>query len=177
MKKILFIIVAYLMIFSFLNADYNLLLLKKETGIPVKKLKEYLDLPQNYPVQSTIKSISKEDIKNFKKRFEQEKMKFILSITLSGMGVVFISLIIVAFLIAQLRHAKTIQKKIGPAKPCRNLNNDALVAAMFTIFLHELEVEEQNKLMLTWKRTPISMWKAVAKAETPNLNYYREKKR
>ena len=175
-RYMLFIVMIF--IFMILSAkDYTLYQIKTETNIPIKKLREYFKLEDNYPIDKPLQNVSQNDIESIKKQFEKEKTKFITSITLSGMGVVFISLIIVAFLIAQFRHAKTIQKKIGPSKPCRNLNNDALIAAMFTIYLHELEVEEQNKLMLTWKRTSISMWKAVSKAETPNTSYYKVRKK
>ncbi len=164
-------------IFTALSATkYSLTQLKDKTGIPVKKLIEYLNLDKQYPRNKPIPQLDKADIDKIKNRFENEKHTMILSITLSGMGVVFISLIIVAFLIAQFRHINKIQEKIGPEKKCRNLTNDTLIAAMFTIYLHELEVEEQNKMILTWKRTPVSMWRAVSKVETPNSAFYKEKK-
>ncbi len=179
MKKyiiILFIIAMLSVLFSE-QTPYTLNSIKKETGIPVKKLRQYLNLPKDYSIQKPMNNISAENIKDIKEKFKAEKSSLILSITLSGMGVVFISLLFVALLIAQFAHIKTIQKKIGPAKPCRNLTNDALVAAMLTVYLHELEVEEQNKLILTWKRANISMWKAVSKTETPNENYYKTRKK
>ena len=178
MKKIILILIAVMIFTGLFSAEqkYSLNSLKNKTGIPVKKLIEYLNLDKHFPRNEPIPNLTNTQIAKLEKKFKNDKTTIITSITLSGMGVVFISLIVVAFLIAQFKHINLIRKKIGPEKKCRNLNNDTLIAAMFTIYLHELEVEEQNKMILTWRRTPISMWRAISKAETPNSSFYREKR-
>jgi hypothetical protein len=40
------------------------------------------------------------------------------------------------------------------------MSDYALAAVVAAIFLHEEEVEEENKLLLTWKRASTNMWKA-----------------
>ena len=175
MKKIALMLIL-LILCSFAKSETVGELVKK-TNIPSKKIKEYLNLDRNFPNNKELVSarITEEQIKKMPQQFKKDKINLIISITLSGMGVVFISLIIVAFIIAQLKHIGIIRKKILPRKQCRDLTSDGLVAAMLTIFLHEQEAEEANKVILTWKRAPVDMWKAVSKVETPNQDYYRRR--
>ena len=177
MKKIMIVFIL-LILYSFARSETVSELVKK-TNIPSKKIKEYLNLDRKFPNNKELSSagITKEQIKRIPQHFKKDKTNLIISITLSGMSVVFIRLIIVAFIIAQLKHIGIIKKKILPVKQCRDLTSDGLVAAMLTIFLHEQEAEEANKVILTWKRAPVDMWKAVSKTETPNQNYYRRRNR
>ncbi len=102
------------------------------------------------------------------------------------MAIVFISLVITAIIISLLQHL-TIENK--PKKPSKKkkkndykrsfetmqVNSNAIVAAITTVYLHELEVEQQNNMMLTWKRAPLSLWK-VSRI-LPNQEFYKTKKR
>jgi Na+-transporting methylmalonyl-CoA/oxaloacetate decarboxylase gamma subunit len=142
----------------------------EHTCIPVRKVIEYLELPQDSSIDQPLAELnrSSDDLKKVINRFKKNKPAYSLGIVLIGMGTVFASLILVALVIGQLRHLdKKKRKSIAriPAYSTAGLNTseeDEIVAAIVsTIFLYELEVEEDNRLMLTWKRTPLSMWKAA----------------
>jgi Na+-transporting methylmalonyl-CoA/oxaloacetate decarboxylase gamma subunit len=106
-------------------------------------------------------------------------------ITLVGMIIVFASLILIGFIINQLSHLQKEKKSSKKRKKRKNKPNfsvstqqdepssDAIIAAITTVYLHELEVEEQNNLLLTWRRANVSMWKAVNKVNVPNRNFFK----
>jgi Na+-transporting methylmalonyl-CoA/oxaloacetate decarboxylase gamma subunit len=139
-------------------------------AIPVRKIIEYLDLPQNTDISIPIIELdrSNEDMENAIAKYNANKPTYYLGVVVAGMGTVFFSLLIVAFIIDQLQLLDK-KKKVKPRK-IPIIQNDALesdgeedvVSAIVTaLYLYELEIEENNKLLLTWKRTPLSMWKAA----------------
>jgi Na+-transporting methylmalonyl-CoA/oxaloacetate decarboxylase gamma subunit len=105
-------------------------------------------------------------------------------ISFIGMSIVFGSLIVVAFLISLLRHLHIFErapgdkpsarkaarvKRIRPASGA-DMSNYALAAVVTAIFLHEEEVEAENRMLLTWKRAATNLWKAVK--TMPNSAFY-----
>jgi len=143
--------------------------ISKATNIPVRKIIEYLNLPPDTQIDKTAAELNctKNDLFRSIAKYQNTKKKYYFGIVLVGMGTVFISLILVALIIGQLKYLdKKKRKKVIsiPTYSTTGLDTseeDDIVAAIVTsIYLYELEVEENNRLMLTWKRAPISMWKA-----------------
>ena len=152
-----------------LNASMSIRQISENAKIPIRKMIEYLDLDKNVDVNAPLTklNLNDDDLKKAVSIYQEHKKEYYIGIVVVGMGTVFASLFLVAFIIAQLRH---IDKKKKPkertvpvfsSQGLKTLEEDDIVAAILTtLYLHELEVEENNKLMLTWKRTPLSMWKA-----------------
>jgi len=152
-----------------LNSNMTISQICKETKIPVRKMIEYLDLDIDTNTHTPIRDFnrSNSDIQKAIKMYSEGKKGYYLGIVIVGMGTVFASLILVALIIAQLRHLdrKKAHKPQAVSKYSTSglgtIEEDNIIAAIVTtIYLHELEVEENNKLLLTWKRAPLSMWKA-----------------
>jgi len=94
-----------------------------------------------------------------------------------GMLVVFISLILIGFIINQLRHLNPqsrTRKEAEPngkaAEPEPDVSTNAIIAVITALHMHVREAEEQRKLMLTWCRAPMSMWRA-GKVAMPNREF------
>ena len=164
--------------------------LSVQSGIPVKKLKNLLNLnsqiDNNIPLENL--NIDKTTITETISEFAEQKHSYYSGIVLIGMLIVFVSLITIGFVINQLRHLHLFEKikeeKLKKKKPKfsdeenssdMEVSSDAIIAAITAVYLHELEVEEQHKFLLTWKRTPVSMWKAISRAEKPNELYFNKK--
>ncbi len=203
MKKYL-LIISLLIFFGTLiseeiSVDKNktLLELSLEHEVPVKKIIEYLELPQNVNLQKTLTELKVQsiDFQNCIKRFEEEKVSYSYGIVVIGMLVVFFSLIITGFLIAQIEHIGKWEKrddKIEKEKKeelttvhteyakvtgkISEVSTNAIVAAITALHLHRMEVEETNKMMLTMKRNRISLWKSYAKLNVPNRSFHLEKR-
>ena len=200
MKKIfLFMFVIYSFIISAeisqksqteYSPQMSLQQLSVQSGIPVKKLKNLLNLnsqiDNNIPLENL--NIDKTTITETISEFAEQKHSYYSGIVLIGMLIVFVSLITIGFVINQLRHLHLFEKikeeKLKKKKPKfsdeenssdMEVSSDAIIAAITAVYLHELEVEEQHKFLLTWKRTPVSMWKAISRAEKPNELYFNKK--
>lgn len=154
-------------------------------NIPFKKMSEYLNLdPQDVNNRSrTLRDLGVEalDIEDMEKRFKDERIDFSSTLTVLGMSVVFVSLILTSLLISQLVHLnrKNEKKESKPThisspvgtittKYPENLSSDAVVAVIAAIHKHKQETDEENRIMLTWRRANISMWHASGKVEMPN---------
>ena len=109
------------------------------------------------------------------------------NIVFAGMVVVFLSLLLVAVIIDLLKHLRKrdkavekgenelgVKKKIvsiSPVQPRTQnvpLNQKILTTVVMTIFLHENEVENHSKMLLTMKRAKISQWQQSSKLHMPN---------
>ncbi|MCF7913153.1 MAG: OadG family protein [Candidatus Cloacimonetes bacterium] len=151
-----------------LNADMTIRQISETSKIPVRKVIEYLQLDNEVDVNTPLKelNINADDLQKMVAAYKSQQNKYYLGIVIVGMGTVFASLFLVALIIAQLRHLdkKKSLTQILPAFSSSGLQSDQeddIVAAIITtIYLYELEVEESNKLLLTWRRAPLSMWKA-----------------
>lgn len=157
-----------------------------QVKIPVKKMIECLDLSLRTNSQQKIKdlAIGKTEIKNAILKYNKIRYHFYWSIVLLGMIIVFASLLLTGFIINLLQHLNQSEKKkstkrlvntpYGKISSSSQLSNNEIVAAITTIFLHEMEVEEQNKMILTWKRAPLSLWK-VSRI-LPNQEFFKSKR-
>ena len=152
-------------------------------GVPVKKLNEFLpgdDIDIYAPLGT--QGFGKADVMQARQRFIEQRTGYVTGIVIVGMLVVFASLIIIGLVINQLRHVdpqnrkKKAQKAAPEAtakaqpEPEPDVSTNAIIAVITALHLHVQEVEEQHKLMLTWKRTPMSMWRA-GKVTMPNREY------
>jgi Na+-transporting methylmalonyl-CoA/oxaloacetate decarboxylase gamma subunit len=164
----------------------------KETAlhldIPVKQLKIYLELDPNTDPGLTLEElhISKRAVNKALQNYNNSKQSFYTSIIIIGMLIVFASLIIVGLIIDRMKLLRHLEKK--QRKPSASLANftaqgsnkpsqNDVIAAITTIYLHELEAEEENKLLLTWKRASISLWNAAGKLNMPNRIFFKELRR
>jgi len=154
--------------------ETTLIQVTQQTNIPFKKLLEFLDLDFSTPSKSTLQevNISSEEIVTALKKYTNCKNSFFGGIVWVGMSIVFISLILVGLCIACLQYMnrkkkpKTIQTSKGKVTaPAEHTNSNAIIAAITAIYLHEAEVEEKNRLLLTWKRSRLSMWSAANMVE------------
>ena len=69
---------------------------------------------------------------------------------------------------------KSVKSSIGKiTAPVDHISSNAIVAVITAMYLHEAEVEEQNRLHLTWSRSQLSLWRASNVFE----NRYNEKGR
>jgi len=137
--------------------------------IPITKLIEYLELPHVVNINLPLIELECDNavLQKAIKSYDDNEKNFHLGIVLVGMFTVFVSLLLVAIIISQLRHLDKKKKVRLPKIPAvsktdfvTNENEDIIAAIITSLYLYELEVEENNKLLLTWKRTPLSMWKA-----------------
>lgn len=118
-----------------------------------------------------------------KKEFDKKKNVYGGLIVVVGMLVVFLSLIVVGWIISMLKHTaerkkvisapvKTVSTPIGKVSaPEGDLSTNSIVAVITALHLHVLEVQQQNKINMDWKRAPVSMWKSVSKAKFPNQDH------
>jgi hypothetical protein len=163
-----------------ITSEMTLAEISMETAVPMKKLKLHLGLEKSADQSIPLKdfSLSVEDVTVAVEKFDAEKKSFLGGTVLAGMLIVFSSLILIGLIINQLQHLNKFDKKAkkksksSKTKPVlKDMNSDSLVAAMTTIFLHEMDVEEQNKLHLTWKRAGLSSWRSAILNNSPNRTY------
>ncbi len=125
--------------------------------IPMRKIIEYLDLPTDTDINKPVIDLNRDqaELQKAVTLYHKNQKNYYWGIVVIGMSTVFASLIIVALLIGQLRH-------LGKKKDSSTteLSDEIVAAIVTTLFLHEMDVEESNRLLLTWKRAPLSMWKA-----------------
>jgi Na+-transporting methylmalonyl-CoA/oxaloacetate decarboxylase gamma subunit len=145
--------------------------------VPVKKLIQELNLPMGTAYTTMPKDVhlSHEQVQAAIQNFQDHRMNFGGILTLLGMSVVFAALAITATILSQFHRFNRENKPVKPVqkevvKPMRG--DDAYVAAMVALYMHNQEIRERNKLLLTWRRAPVSMWKASAIVEMPNREYY-----
>jgi Na+-transporting methylmalonyl-CoA/oxaloacetate decarboxylase gamma subunit len=164
-----------------------------QVDIPLKKLANLLSR-EIEPEQIVAESgVTVAEIREAIEKFEQIEDSYNWSIVLIGMVVVFLSLILIGILIGLLQQLnkwdeikERQNKRVSKGKKSKikkitavdgNLSNDAIVAVISAIYLHELEVEERNKLNLTWKRAPLSMWRSANKVSFPNKTFFKVRRK
>lgn len=193
MKNIGIVILILLACFSVVWADVdysaesNLLELSAKTNIPVKKYLQYLELPADTDLHTTLAElkVGAKDLEKAQKDYDENLIPFYSGVVIVGMSIVFVSLMLTGLIISQLKNlGNKPKKKVKKASvktsagtvtgPVDHLSSNAVVAAITAIYLHEMDVEEQNKMLLTWKRAPLSMWKASS--IMPNNEYYQAKR-
>ena len=174
-SKILLLVLILIFSFAFATekkADDSMTIaqISADIHIPVSKLIEYLELSRTVDIHLPLSELERDAaaLQKAITRYNDNKSTFHIGIVLVGMFTVFISLLLVAVIISQLRHLDKKKKLRTPKMPIvprpefnTNEDDDIVAAITTTLYIYELEVEENNKLLLTWKRTPLSMWKAA----------------
>jgi len=151
-------------------------------SIPIKKLKSLLgnDDPldktwYNRSIQAL--GFSPEDIQKLKSNFDEDIYLYGSSVTLVGMLVVFLALLLTSIIIRQLVHLNgsakspstiTISSEGKVKNAPKNLSRNVIVAAITALHIHQHEIEEQRKMVLTFRRTPTNQWRASAVLSMPN---------
>lgn len=201
-KNILWIAVLLLIFGSLFGNKTNKVITKKSTimsiskgfDMPIKKLEGKLNLErsdQNKTLQEL--NIPVQKIKNIVNQFENNKMEFSWGVVIVGMVVVFLSLLLIGFIISQLQHIENLGKKkekksvsnsvsvntsVGKVTALSDqISANAIVAAVTALHLHVMEIEETNKLLLTWKRTSLNLWRYYYKFKMPNREFSQLKRR
>ncbi len=168
-------------------------------NIPVKKIKSLLqteldayneannqDLP-NYHRDWDAKTLA--DLKVTPERFKEVYQKFIDeryefggNITIVGISVVFVSLLVICLLIGLFEHigkerkpktkSKTVATSVGNVTgDAESMSSNSIVAVIIALHKYRTEIEERRKIMLTFKRTPVSLWGSHNKGDMPNYNF------
>jgi hypothetical protein len=144
--------------------------------VPPRRISAALgeDFDTQAATRLSLLGVTRRDAKKALGEYRSEELGFVRNIAEIGMLIVFASLILVAVLISMLRHLHIFEKKGNGGEPKRrsvrsivgtisssgDMSDYALAAVVAAIFLHEEEVEEENKLLLTWKRASTNLWKA-----------------
>jgi hypothetical protein len=144
--------------------------------VPLRKISTALGKDLDSQASSSLSELglTKADAKEALTEYREDELGFVRNIAETGMLIVFGSLIVVAVLIGLLRHLHIFDRKgnkpgaakrsvrsiVGTISSSGDMSDYALAAVVAAIFLHEEEVEEENKLLLTWKRASTNMWKA-----------------
>ncbi len=168
--------------FCFANVEYSteksLIDISRESAIPIKKLKEVLQIEKDISNQKTLAELQIDSTKFVTglQKYEETKSTFLRGIVLVGMLIVFISLSLVGFLIGQLQNLHLFERKKVSPKIDEKTHSNNEIAAMMTIYLHEKEAEQQNNLLVTWTRAPVNMWRASNVNNFPNNRYFKESK-
>jgi Na+-transporting methylmalonyl-CoA/oxaloacetate decarboxylase gamma subunit len=170
--------------------DENLTLqeLADKAEIPVKKLTQYLGRKDLVFAQTAAQQqVTQVHFSAAMDAYEENLTSFYTGVVVVGIAIVFASLIVVGFVINQLRHLDDKKKKKPVAKkktvttsvgsvtgPAEHINSNAIVAVVTAISLHEMEVEQQNSMLLTFKRAPLSLWRASN--IMPNNEFFQAKR-
>lgn len=110
------------------------------------------------------------------------------SIVAIGMIIVFVSLVVVALLISLFRHLhifdrgrsrsrrkpRSVKSVVGTITSKGDLSGRSIAAVVAAIFLHEAEVDAENRLLLTWRRASTSVWRTGG--AMPNSSYFAAKR-
>lgn len=121
------------------------------------------------------------------------------NIVLSGMVIVFASLLVILFFVSLLQYVERKEKSKEPKKTKENTTKKPLkissitpikkqekkkpvdhhikVAAITTIFLYETEIEKRSQMLLTMKRAKISAWQESTRLLMPNYAYQKNMQR
>ncbi len=188
---LIFVILLFGMIHS-LTADelvsydpsWTLHELAASESIPVKQLAAKLDqdlkLVQGRGLSDL--GISQQNASEAIALYREDEGRMVGNIVITGMLIVFVSLVVVAFFISLFKHVHLFGGTRSGRKS-RSVNTSGVsitskgdmsersIAAVITaIFLHEEEVDSENRLLLTWKRTATNFWKIGG--EMPNSSHY-----
>ncbi len=120
--------------------------------------------------------------------YREGESKIVRGIMFVGILIVFISLVVVAFLISLLRHLhiferreksgssskRSVRSVVGTITSSGDLSDYSIAAVVAAIFLHEEEVEAENQLLLTWRRASSGLWKTGG--SMPNAAYFAAKR-
>jgi len=151
-------------------------------NIPNKKLRSLLGnddpLDNSWDHQSIqALNIRPAQVREVQEGFNEDIVYFGLSVTMVGMLVVFSALLFTSIIISQLVHLSrekkrdktiTLDSDKAVKKAPKDLSRNVIVAAVTALHLHEMELEEKRKMVLTFRRTPANQWRASAILSMPN---------
>jgi Na+-transporting methylmalonyl-CoA/oxaloacetate decarboxylase gamma subunit len=170
--------VFYISVPASIDSTSTLVQIADYKHVPIKKLIEFLGLPMTTPYGVTPKQVDRtlEQALAAVDKIHGARLSFGGLLTALGMSVVFLALAFMAFVLGQLRRLNRERPKPTSAEPRKAIRqDDAAVAAMTALYLHVQEVREHNRMLLTWRRAPVSMWKASLLVEMPNRQYYEKR--
>lgn len=163
-------------------------------SIPIKKMKNLMELNGKNHEDHSIQLLGKstEDVIKVIEDYKENVNSFGWAVTLVGMLVVFSALIITSLVISQLiylnrekkvkdsgvKPASSAKPKLKASEIAKDMDSDAMIAAITALHLHRMDLEERRKLALTFRRTPTNQWRASAVLSMPNreMNSYRRNK-
>ena len=156
------------------SPDTTLQEISTQTNIPVKKIAQYLKLEDQTEFNVSLHELgaTNEDLIKAIAEYHSNTKSFYTGIIFVGMGIVFVSLLLVGFIINLLQHIgepkkkkKTVvQTSVGTITvPKDHFSSNGIVVAITAMFLHD--ADERDKIDLTWKRQTISMWNAAGMVE------------
>ena len=157
------------------NPNWSIGELAHAQKIPVRKLVRELDQSLEAARGKSLGQlgIGEEAVEKAIVRYRTGEKVLVANIIFVGMAIVFASLVVVAFLIGLLRHihfferrsksadsgARSVGTVIGTITSSGDLSDYSIAAVVAAIFLHEQEVEAENRLLLTWRRASVNQWK------------------
>ncbi len=109
--------------------------------------------------------ITRQDAGDAVTRYREGEPTMVSSIVMVGMMIVFVSLVVVAFLISLFKHLHLFKKtryaktSVGTVRSQGDMSERSIAAVVAAIYLHEEEVDSENRLLLTWKRAATNIWK------------------
>ncbi|MCD4818378.1 MAG: OadG family protein [Candidatus Cloacimonetes bacterium] len=170
------------------NGQTTIIELSQKLEIPLKKLKDCLGVEQNIAHDSILKELKIDEnaIQKAISEYDKVKIKYFSSIMITGMLIVFLSLVIIGGIINLLKHLELIEKYKNRLKTTKEskkesviqtesqLSKNSIIAAMTAVFLYEKDVQEQDKMILTLKKAPTSYWK-VSRV-LPNQEFFKSKR-
>jgi len=166
------------------NQSWTLHDLAASEKIPVKQLARDLGLDYREVQDRSLSEldISRQDAEAALTMYREAESDMVGSIVLVGMLIVFASLAVVSFLISLFKYLHifgrkdsgkkrhTVKTDIGNISSSGELSEKVVAAVVAAVFLHEGDVEMENRLLLTWKRTSSRVWKSGD--EMPNAIHF-----
>jgi len=197
MKRIAFVIVALVLTaVPFLAADglasfdpsWTVRELATSEAVPVKSLANQLELELGEVEGESLSSlgVSRTDAEEAIAAYREGESSMVGSIVAVGMIIVFVSLVVVAFLISLFQHlhmfdsrprsqkSKSVKSVVGTITSTGDLGERSIAAVVAAIFLHEAHVDAENRLLLTWKRATGGTWRTGG--AMPNASYFAAKR-
>ena len=162
--------------------------LADSVSVPVKQLASELGLELSEIHGQSLSQIrvSKQEAIDAITRYRDSETGMVGVIVAIGMIIVFVSLGVVAFLISLFRHmhifdeggfvrrSRSVRSMVGTITSQGDLSEQSIAAVIAAIFLHEEEVESENRLLLTWRRATSSVWRTGG--AMPNSMYFSAKR-
>jgi len=157
-------------------------------SVPVKNLAAELELELSEAAGRSLADlgISRKAAADAVETYREGEQGMVGSIVAVGMTIVFASLVVVALLISLFRHLHIIDRDRSRSKPRSaksvvgtitskgDLSGRSIAAVVAAIFLHEEEVDAENRLLLTWRRASTSLWRTGG--AMPNSSYFATKR-
>ncbi len=155
------------------NPSWTMHELAASESVPVKQLAIELELEFSEIRGRSLSDlgITRLDAENAIERYRVGETGMVTSIVAVGMIIVFVSLVVVAFLISLFKHihifdrshsgrrSRSVNTVVGTVTSQSDMSDQSIAAAIAAIFLHEEEVDSENRLLLTWRRASTSIWR------------------